>query len=134
MSVIGKSTCPASVVVPLTNAIQAQPSEVPRFSRSANSRSSPTGLLPARMHLYRLFLYSTAAIVGATLVNAVSVSTAGRGLESTPIRFTSRKLKDTHLSYVKNSGVCETTPGVTQYSGYVEVGKNMSMVGSFVVA
>lgn len=26
------------------------------------------------------------------------------------------------LSYVKNSGICETTPGVDQYSGYLDVG------------
>ncbi|KAI5457689.1 Alpha/Beta hydrolase protein [Mariannaea sp. PMI_226] len=31
------------------------------------------------------------------------------------------------LKYVENSGVCETTPGVNQYSGYVSLGKNMSM-------
>lgn len=31
------------------------------------------------------------------------------------------------MAFVKNSGVCETTPGVNQYSGYFEVGKNMSM-------
>ncbi|KAK7398634.1 hypothetical protein QQX98_011994 [Neonectria punicea] len=31
------------------------------------------------------------------------------------------------LEYVTNSGVCETTPGVNQYSGYISVGKNMSM-------
>lgn len=29
------------------------------------------------------------------------------------------------LSYVKNSGICETTPGVNQYSGYLDVGTNM---------
>ena len=29
------------------------------------------------------------------------------------------------LSFVTNSGVCETTPGVNQYSGYLSVGKNM---------
>ena len=29
------------------------------------------------------------------------------------------------LSYVTNSGVCETTPGVNQYSGYFSVGTNM---------
>lgn len=29
------------------------------------------------------------------------------------------------LSYVKNSGICETTPGVDQYSGYLDVGTNM---------
>ncbi|KAF4620113.1 hypothetical protein G7Y89_g14707 [Cudoniella acicularis] len=31
------------------------------------------------------------------------------------------------LDFVKNSGVCETTPGVNQYSGYLNVGTNMSM-------
>lgn len=31
------------------------------------------------------------------------------------------------LDYVTNSGVCETTPGVNQYSGYISIGKNMSM-------
>ncbi len=29
------------------------------------------------------------------------------------------------LSFVTNSGVCETTPGVNQYSGYLSVGTNM---------
>ncbi|KAF7557505.1 hypothetical protein G7046_g6023 [Stylonectria norvegica] len=31
------------------------------------------------------------------------------------------------LEYVTNSGICETTPGVNQYSGYISVGQNMSM-------
>jgi hypothetical protein len=29
------------------------------------------------------------------------------------------------MSYVTNSGICETTSGVNQYSGYFSVGKNM---------
>jgi hypothetical protein len=29
------------------------------------------------------------------------------------------------ISFVNNSGICETTPGVNQYSGYVTVGENM---------
>jgi hypothetical protein len=29
------------------------------------------------------------------------------------------------MSFVTNSGVCETTPGVNQYSGYLSVGTNM---------
>lgn len=33
-----------------------------------------------------------------------------------------------NLNYVENSGICETTPGVQQVSGYVNVGTNMSMV------
>lgn len=31
------------------------------------------------------------------------------------------------LSFIKDSGICETTPGVTTYSGYLSVGTNMSM-------
>lgn len=31
------------------------------------------------------------------------------------------------LSFVKNSGICETTLGVNQYSGYLTVGENMNM-------
>lgn len=32
------------------------------------------------------------------------------------------------LRYTANSNICETTPGVKQKSGYITVGKNMSMV------
>ena len=35
------------------------------------------------------------------------------------------------LSFVTNSGVCETTPGVNQYSGYFSVGTNMVNNSSF---
>ncbi|ORY70308.1 carboxypeptidase S1 [Pseudomassariella vexata] len=31
------------------------------------------------------------------------------------------------MSFVKNSGICETTPGVNQYSGYLSVGDAMNM-------
>ncbi|EEA21196.1 hypothetical protein EYB25_008653 [Talaromyces marneffei] len=31
------------------------------------------------------------------------------------------------MEFVKNSGICETTPGVNQYSGYLSVGTNMNM-------
>lgn len=31
------------------------------------------------------------------------------------------------MSFVQDSGICETTPGVTTYSGYLSVGTNMSM-------
>lgn len=31
------------------------------------------------------------------------------------------------MSFVTNSGICETTPGVNQYSGYFSVGTNMNM-------
>ncbi len=31
---------------------------------------------------------------------------------------------DTTLKYVSNSGICETTPGVNQHSGYQTVGES----------
>lgn len=31
------------------------------------------------------------------------------------------------MEFVKNSGICETTPGVNQYSGYLSVGNGMNM-------
>ncbi|KAF2468891.1 carboxypeptidase S1 [Lindgomyces ingoldianus] len=31
------------------------------------------------------------------------------------------------IEFVSNSGICETTPGVKQYSGYLSVGDNMNM-------
>lgn len=34
---------------------------------------------------------------------------------------------NTTLDYVKNSGVCETTPGVNQYSGYLDIGDGNQM-------
>ncbi|RJE16679.1 hypothetical protein PHISCL_10984 [Aspergillus sclerotialis] len=31
------------------------------------------------------------------------------------------------MDFVQNSGICETTPGVNQYSGYLSVGDNKHM-------
>ncbi|KAI0752467.1 alpha/beta-hydrolase [Daedaleopsis nitida] len=39
----------------------------------------------------------------------------------------SQIIQDGKLRYVKNSGVCETTPGVDQMSGYIDIGTNKSM-------
>lgn len=41
---------------------------------------------------------------------------------------TSANLEDTSIRYVNDSGICETTPGVQQMSGYIDVGTNMNMV------
>ncbi|KAH9479646.1 Carboxypeptidase S1 [Psilocybe cubensis] len=42
-------------------------------------------------------------------------------------RFASVNNPDVSLRFVSDSGVCETTPGVHQMSGYIDVGTNMSM-------
>lgn len=34
------------------------------------------------------------------------------------------------MEFVTNSGICETTKGVNQYSGYLSVGNNMNMLVS----
>lgn len=38
------------------------------------------------------------------------------------------KQQDGLVRFVKNSGICETTPGVQQISGYIDIGTDMSMV------
>jgi len=43
-------------------------------------------------------------------------------------RFTSTAHPNVSLRFVSDSGICETTPGVHQMSGYIDVGPNMSMV------
>ncbi|TFK89212.1 alpha/beta-hydrolase [Polyporus arcularius HHB13444] len=48
-------------------------------------------------------------------------------LGSPHVEFKSNILNDTALRFVRNSGVCETTPGVNQLSGYIDIGTNMSM-------
>ena len=42
--------------------------------------------------------------------------------------FTSESQDDVSLRFVQNFGICETTPGVQQMSGYIDIGTNMSMV------
>ncbi|KIM60463.1 hypothetical protein SCLCIDRAFT_1216729 [Scleroderma citrinum Foug A] len=74
------------------------------------------------------FIRSTVTlVVGVVLTNAAASVGAGASGQGISVHFTSTKFEDTNLRYVMNSGICETTPGVTQYSGYITVGKNMSM-------
>ncbi|EIM84650.1 alpha/beta-hydrolase [Stereum hirsutum FP-91666 SS1] len=76
------------------------------------------------------------------LTNALSRSTNATTLEPSKRDFVSSRRNrlpslarrddetegfNSSFSVVKNSGVCETTPGVGQISGYVDVGVNMSM-------
>ncbi|KAJ7636956.1 Alpha/Beta hydrolase protein [Roridomyces roridus] len=46
---------------------------------------------------------------------------------STRHTFASRAVQDSGLTYTKNSGICETTPGVGQISGYINIASNASM-------
>ncbi|KAL5497683.1 hypothetical protein ACEPAH_2614 [Sanghuangporus vaninii] len=78
----------------------------------------------------------TAAAVA--LVSCTLTLSALRGVHASPVDghpltssvhtvFKSRQQNDTKLRFVRDSGVCETTPGVGQISGYIDIGPNMSM-------
>jgi hypothetical protein len=56
---------------------------------------------------------------------------AGFGLATNRRTFRSAAVNDSGLVYVKDSGICETTPGVGQVSGYINIGSNASMVRVF---
>ncbi|KAI6165271.1 Alpha/Beta hydrolase protein [Pisolithus thermaeus] len=66
-------------------------------------------------------------ITALASVTSAKTSVVGRDASSPHTQFISTKFNGTVLRYVTDSGICETTPNVTQYSGYVEVGKNMFM-------
>jgi hypothetical protein len=70
----------------------------------------------------------SAAVLSLSLLIARCSAAATGGMGRTAGTFKSQILNNTSLRYVKNSGVCETTPGVEQVSGYIDVGTNMSMV------
>ena len=79
------------------------------------------------------FLSSVAAlVVGVAVVHAVFLpNTDANESRTRQFTFRSQIQNDTNLRYVANSGICETTPGVNQYSGYLDVGTDMSMVSMF---
>lgn len=60
---------------------------------------------------------------------------AGEFQDTTPsvVKFKSKLQPDVGLRFVQNSGVCETTPGVNQMSGYIDFGTDMSMVRSILI-
>ncbi|PFH51148.1 hypothetical protein AMATHDRAFT_143154 [Amanita thiersii Skay4041] len=65
------------------------------------------------------------------LVLGLYILTCAVGLGATPVSrhktFKSLIHRDLGLRFVSDSGVCETTPGVHQMSGYIEIGTDMSM-------
>ena len=75
------------------------------------------------MHLRSPLSGFVLALSGALLAAAAGTDTR--------VEFASRVVEGAALRGVKDSGVCETTPGVGQMSGYLDVGKNMSMVSLF---
>ena len=62
--------------------------------------------------------------LGLWLTICVRITAAG-----THKSFQSAKQAGVSLRYVCDSGICETTPGVHQASGYVDIEPNMHLVG-----
>jgi carboxypeptidase C (cathepsin A) len=66
-------------------------------------------------------------VLSAVAATPLTKRTTGTFTSSFLTHHLSPNAGNVSLRFVKNSGVCETTPGVNQLSGYIEVGKNMSM-------
>lgn len=68
----------------------------------------------------------------AVLATSAIALPAGDTEDSSPsiVKFQSKLQPDVGLRFVQNSGICETTPGVNQMSGYIDFDTNMSMVRS----
>ncbi|KAI0752460.1 alpha/beta-hydrolase [Daedaleopsis nitida] len=82
------------------------------------------------MHLFALLALSLLPAVLGSIFSREDLlerSTPPLDLGTQHIEFESAIMQDTKLRFVRNSGVCETTPGVNQLSGYIDIGTNMSM-------
>ncbi|KAL8812102.1 MAG: hypothetical protein Q9223_005209 [Gallowayella weberi] len=81
------------------------------------------------MYLSRCLIFL--GLASASLVTASPVATHDKRsfVERDGTNFTvfEHAATGAKLEFVKNSGICETTPGVNQYSGYLSVGGNMNM-------
>ena len=109
------------------------------FAAAARPYKSPRGRAPPRVASFppasteRAAMRLSAVSACAAALLAVSGAALASSLDAdigtgTRIEFTSQVVHDTKIRAIKNSGVCETTPGVNQISGYLDVGTNMSMV------
>lgn len=69
---------------------------------------------------------SSLCLLAAPLLAAAN-PLGDRSLTGDSKTFVSKLQENVNLTYVENSGVCETTSGVQQISGYITVGSNMNM-------
>ncbi|KAG1886806.1 Alpha/Beta hydrolase protein [Suillus subluteus] len=80
------------------------------------------------MSLRTLVRTGVALLASLPITRAVSVIEDNLyATEAGHIEIQSKVHNATGIRYVKNSGICETTPNVTQISGYIDVGTDMSM-------
>ena len=119
--------CPFSNRIPAELIVnQAYASRAVPYACSYKPSCSPSHHpIAMTIHLSFLFLLALFAINAVECVNATPLSETA-SIHTT--RFTSTKNPKVSIRFVTNSGVCESTPGVQQISGYLDVGKNMSMV------
>jgi len=98
--------------------IVSNPSSRPLFSSAS---VSATMGLPIRQ---LFFAVCAAGLVAALPSNSWNLNDRRYVLETGGIAYTvfEHDTTATKLSYVKNSGICETTQGVNQYSGYLSAG------------
>jgi hypothetical protein len=70
--------------------------------------------------------FSTVLLGFVASVNALSGITPDsfqfRTKQPPTLKVFNHAATDSKLEYVSNSGICETTPGVDQHSGYLSVG------------
>ena len=80
-------------------------------------------------------LLGSCLALGAALVSAAPAGPVDRRsfVERDGVNYTvfEHAATGAKLEFVTNSGICETTKGVNQYSGYLSVGTNMNMCKSF---
>ena len=86
--------------------------------------------VPGLAFLYLLVLTSCQTAVAAPPTRGSQLWTTRNEelVAASYTRYTSKLQNDVEIRFVKNSGICETTPGVQQMSGYIDIGTNMSMV------
>ena len=95
--------------------------------RSRGTLHYTGAILPPGMRIQSFTSSVCALAVWTVVVHAVSCANSNE-LSRRHVTFRSQIQNDTNLRCVADSGVCETTPDVNQYSGYIDVGTNMSMV------
>lgn len=80
-----------------------------------------------------IFALAAAFISFSYQVSAIPTASHLKGRSSTEVRdgivhtIFEHEPTNAKLDIVKNSGICETTPGVNQYSGYLSVGRKLSL-------
>lgn len=69
---------------------------------------------------------STSAIENST--TKITIVNDPGSISETPIKLATYQPKtNSSLRFIRNSGVCETRPGVQTYSGYIPINQNQSM-------